>query len=111
MFDSQMQEAATHRIVIKHAIVDQFREFYQIMLPLVGCKVVISSTSIDNLLTLSDYYQVQSLEVIVGVISRRRRHRRRRRRRRRRQNLKSGRNPARILPESCQHPAILSKSF
>ena len=62
MFDSQMQEAATHRIVIKHAIVDQFREFYQIMLPLVGCKVVISSTSIDNLLTLSDYYQVQSLE-------------------------------------------------
>lgn len=61
MLASQMHEAHTHRIHIQNATYSQFKEFYEIMLPLVGRRIVISNDNIDHLLSLSQYYQVQPL--------------------------------------------------
>merc|ERR1719210_2209044 len=63
MFRSEMAETASKRIKVDASSRAAFATFYQLMLPGAWSPSKINEMNVDELLVLSDYYQVEFLKV------------------------------------------------
>lgn len=64
MLGSDMAEHRTKRIKVDTEVASfkEFKEFYKLLTPVRGRRVIISKANVDHLLRLSEYYQVVSVK-------------------------------------------------
>mmetsp|Transcript_158872 Transcript_158872/g.280677 ORF Transcript_158872/g.280677 Transcript_158872/m.280677 type:complete len:214 (+) Transcript_158872:22-663(+) len=62
MWNSGMSESREKFVKIEVATKDEFANFYEMLKPISGRKVSITSLNVSSLLTLSEYYQIENMK-------------------------------------------------